>query len=86
MTSNETSHLQYGSANLTGRYVKDHVCLTDDSELCVDNMTFFMITQSEGLDEDGILGFSPVNQTIADQHIVHQLYNQSQIPEQVATF
>ena len=44
ITTNETSILEYGSANLTGMYVRDHVCLRDSQDLCVNNFTFFAIT------------------------------------------
>ena len=46
--TNISAELGYGSANLTGQYVRDRACLSDDMDLnlCVDNFTLFEITEA----------------------------------------
>lgn len=92
-TDSRNDTLEYGSANLTGTFMRDHVCLPSsggDDQLCVQNLTLFAITQAQGFDGlDGIVGFSPV---VADQpmesntHIVRGLYEAGLIGSEVATF
>ena len=60
--------LRYGSANLTGNFIEDRVCLAngENGSMCADNFTFFEIVQAEGLTGiNGLVGFSPVQDVIA---------------------
>ena len=41
--------------------MKDTVCLATELDFCVDDFKFFEIVEAKGLDQDGILGFSPIN-------------------------
>ena len=58
---NSETQLSYGSATLDGVFVKDTVCLATELDFCVDDFKFFEIVEAKGLDQDGILGFSPIN-------------------------
>ena len=67
--------LRYGSANLTGNFINDRVCLSR-STMCADNFTFFEIVQAEGLTGiNGLVGFSPVQDQIDQVSLMQQLYN-----------
>ena len=83
--------LPYGSANLTGTFMRDRACLPSASnDLCADNFTLFAISSAQGLEGlDGILGFSPVitdEPMVNNTNIVRGLYEAGLIDSEVATF
>jgi len=84
--------LRYGSANLTGSYINDVACLGDNetSVMCADNFTFFQITQAQGLTGiDGLVGFSPVNETDTPENttsILYKMKSEGKIDQMIATF
>ena len=41
--------------------MKDTVCIGTEVDLCVKDFEFFEIVSAESLQDDGILGLSPIN-------------------------
>ena len=83
---NRTSIYNMQVENVTGTYIKDRVCISEN--LCVNDWTFFEIEKTQKfLEVDGILGFSPINKTsVHDTSFVKALYDAGEIPDMVATF
>lgn len=80
--------MKYGSATLTGSMLADRVCLSDysDSQTCVSDFGFFLITKQTGLSAyNGILGLSP-NSGSNGPSYVGALYSQGLIQEETVSF
>lgn len=61
------------------------MCIND--QLCIDQWKFFEVSSSDKfLEQSGVIGFGPVNNTAPQTSFIKALYDAGKIPEMIATF